>query len=73
LELPLIFTILFESANFAVVLGVLKIGEETLLGLYRGLTYMESTFFRARRQFTRRGSRNYGDVGCGTDSVLCIH
>ena len=44
LELPLIYTTLFKSAIFAVLLGSLKIVEETLLGLYRGLSYKESTF-----------------------------
>jgi hypothetical protein len=44
LELPLIGTTLFKSAIFAVLLGSLKILEETLLGLYRGLSYKESTF-----------------------------
>jgi hypothetical protein len=41
-EMPLIYTTLFKSAAFAVLLGCLKIIEETLRGLYRGLSYDES-------------------------------
>jgi hypothetical protein len=41
-ELPLIYTTVFKSVAFAVLLGCLKIIEETLRGMYRGLSYSES-------------------------------
>jgi hypothetical protein len=41
-EMPLIYTTLLKSVAFAVLLGCLKIIEETLRGLYRGLSYNES-------------------------------
>jgi hypothetical protein len=41
-EAPLIYTTLLKSAAFAVLLGCFKIVEQTLLGLYRGLSYKES-------------------------------
>ena len=41
-DLPLIYTTVFKSVAFAVLLGCLKIIEETLRGLYRGLSYNES-------------------------------
>jgi hypothetical protein len=41
-ELPLIYPTLFKSAAFAVVLGVFKIVEEALIGLYHGHSFSES-------------------------------
>jgi hypothetical protein len=41
-EMALIYTTLFKSVAFAILLGCLKIIEETLRGLYRGLSYNES-------------------------------
>jgi len=41
-EMPIVFTTLFNSTAFGVLLGCLKIIEGTLLGLYRGLSYKES-------------------------------
>jgi hypothetical protein len=41
-EMPLIYMTVFKSVAFAVLLGCLKIIEETLRGLYRGLSYNES-------------------------------
>jgi hypothetical protein len=41
-ELPLIYPTLFKSAAFAVVLGVFKIVEEALVGLYHGRSFSES-------------------------------
>ena len=40
--MALIYTTLFKSVAFAILLGCLKIIEETLRGLYRGLSYNES-------------------------------
>jgi hypothetical protein len=41
-EAPLIYPTLFKSAAFAVVLGVFKIVEEALIGLYHGHSFSES-------------------------------
>jgi hypothetical protein len=41
-EMALIYTTVFKSVAFAILLGCLKIIEETLRGLYRGLSYNES-------------------------------
>jgi hypothetical protein len=41
-EAPLIYPTLFKSAAFAVVLGVFKIVEEALIGLYHGRSFSES-------------------------------
>jgi hypothetical protein len=41
-EAPLIYTTLFKSATFALVLGCFKILEEVLIGLYRGHSFNES-------------------------------
>ena len=41
-EMALMYTTLFKSVAFAILLGCLKIIEETLRGLYRGLSYNES-------------------------------
>jgi hypothetical protein len=41
-EAPLIYTTLFKSAAFALVLGCFKILEEVLIGLYHGHTFNES-------------------------------
>ena len=41
-ELPLIYPTLFKSAAFAVVLGVFKILEEALIGLYHGHSFSDS-------------------------------
>ena len=41
-EQPLIYPTLFKSAAFAVVLGVFKILEEALIGLYHGRSFSES-------------------------------
>jgi len=41
-EKPLIYTILFRSACFAIVLGCFKILEETAIGLYHGRSCYES-------------------------------
>lgn len=41
-EVPLIWTTLLKSAAFAIILGCFKVVEETLLGLYRGLSYEQS-------------------------------
>lgn len=41
-ELPVIYTTVFKSVAFAVLMSCLKIIEETLRGLYRGLSYNES-------------------------------
>jgi hypothetical protein len=41
-EAPLIYTTLFKSAAFALVLGCFKILEEVLIGLYHGQNFGES-------------------------------
>jgi pilus assembly protein TadC len=41
-EAPLIYTTLFKSAAFALVLGCFKILEELLIGLYHGHSFNES-------------------------------
>jgi hypothetical protein len=41
-EAPLIYPTLFKSAAFAIVLGCVKVLEETLTGLYHGQPFRES-------------------------------
>jgi hypothetical protein len=41
-EIPLLYTTLCKSAAYAVLLGWLKTVEETVVGLWRGLSYKES-------------------------------
>lgn len=41
-EAPLIYTTVFKSVAFAILLGCFKILEETLIGLYHGHSFYES-------------------------------